>query len=531
MPNPTKIGSTYYLRVQIPADLAELAKDTEFSVPVGDGIRTAKVGSVVKVSLRTKEPAEAKRRFTPVLAAVERHWEALRNGPTNLSHKDCVALAGELRQNFIEILDENPGSPSMWEHVRASDRRAALLQQLAVSEVGKPSASGPIPNRFGGFADALLRRHGLIVDDNSRKRLIEQVSVAMEDATRINLQKAGGDYSESGETDRYPVFSSKPKNSDRAARAEQTEGSVTFGDVVEREVKARATGKDTKPLPDKTAAKYRLAAKEFGKHRGSDDATSVTAREVDSWKVALQEAGKLTSKTIAQRLQNLRTVLEWLRSQSYGDVYADGNPVDVVRLPKGQGVLSADRTLTLSEAETILLASRMSDKPELRWLPWMMAYSGARVGEVAQLLPTDFFPVGDDWFYRITSKGGKTVKNAHSIRRVPVHPALIEEGLMDHVQARFKNQPNERLFPPNTQGNLGRWVRREVGLTRQELAPNHGWRHLFEDLALQAGMQEAAKLYITGRSSGRSSDQYGKSGAMLPALAAEMRKLKPLLES
>lgn len=75
MPSPDLIGSTYYLRVRVPSDVTDQAKGTAIAVPVGDKTVTAMVGSVVKVSLRTKDGAEAKRRFTQALAAVEAHWK------------------------------------------------------------------------------------------------------------------------------------------------------------------------------------------------------------------------------------------------------------------------------------------------------------------------------------------------------------------------------------------------------------------------------------------------------------------------
>jgi len=67
-------------------------------------------------------------------------------------------------------------------------------------------------------------------------------------------------------------------------------------------------------------------------------------------------------------------------------------------------------------------------------------------------------------------------------------------------------------------------------LTRAELAPNHGWRHLFEDLAMSAGMSDTAKSYITGRSRGSSDEGYGKSDVMLAGLAREMRKIGSILQ-
>lgn len=213
--------------------------------------------------------------------------------------------------------------------------------------------------------------------------------------------------------------------------------------------------------------------------------------------------------------------------QSMGELYREGNPVSLVDLPEPEIKDSAASTLRLSEAAIILKAARLEAKDERRWLPWMCAYSGARINEVAQLTAEDFFQLGDDWFYRINTAGQKQVKGKQSIRQVPVHPHLIEEGLMDFVLSRADLK--ERMFVRRSAQNLSDWIRNDLKLTRKEMRPNHGWRHLFEDKALVAGMQDAAKKYITGRTSGSSDEGYGKSEAMLPGLAAQMRRVERYL--
>jgi integrase len=529
MPNPELIKSTYYLRLHVPKDVAAKAKGTTVAVPVGDIIVHAKVGNVVKLSLRTKEAAEAKKRFLQALPAIERHWENLRKGPITLSHKQCVALAGEVYSVFIEAADENPGPPEVWNRIRLADQvaRTPTLGPFAELMVGnpKPSARHRMEERFGGFADATLRLHGLHVDEDSRWRLIQQVAQALDRASAINLQKAEGDYSVSGTTAVFPKF--EPPRLEAAREKTPTPpkpAKLTLSGVVEEQVKRRSLGTAAKPFPAKTVNKFKMVATEFAKHRGSVDATTVTPKEVDAWMVSMLQEGKLSNTTIRQRIGNLSTIIEWAIKQSLGELYPNGNPVAKVTPPEGQSVRSEDRTLRLDEAKKILLASRKETKPELRWGPWLLAYSGARVGEIAQLTVNDFFQHGGHWFYRITSKGGKRVKVQSSIRRVPVHPAVIAEGFLTYL--RDSGLPKDsRLFPVRTNENLQSWIRKDLRLTREELAPNHGWRHLFEDLALVAGMQESAKRYITGRVTGHSSEGYGKSDAMLPALASEMQKI------
>nr|WP_156882870.1 hypothetical protein [Rhodovulum sp. P5] len=482
------------------------------------------------MSLSTKDPAEAKRRFVQAFAAVERHWQALRQDHlTALSFKQCVALAGEIRADFIKIFDEEPGSPETWQRVRLLNKEAQEATQSPFARLmirpDRDTGNRPaLELRFGGFVDTVLGRHGLVIDDESRGKLLQRIAAEMDDAARINFQKARGDYGETGLTKPFPKFQ-PPEAAEGPQR--DAPAKLTFESVISEEVHRRTMGRDAKPLPPNTEKKFRRVAREFAKHRKSDLVETVTAREANDWMRKMQEVGELSNRTIAQRIQNLKTLIEWARGQALGDVFPSGNPLDVLKAPKGAPVPLGERTLRIEEARAILRAARGEAKPELRWLPWLMAYSGARVNEVAQLRADDFFQVGNDWFYRLTTKGGRKLKNQHSARRVPVHPDLIAEGLLAFTGAA---KAGERLFPERSQANLRDWVRKSVGLKREALAPNHGWRHLFEDMALTAQMQEAAKRYITGRASRGSDDDYGKSDAMLPALAVEMRKLPPFLE-
>jgi len=526
MPQPVLIGSTYYLRVHVPRDVVANASGMTVSLPIGDRICQLKLTTHAKASLRTKDWPEAKKRFAVALAALESHWEALRRGPEALSHKQAVALAGEVVTTVLDSLEDNPGTPEMWERVAKMDEaaRAGNSHRLAVPTAQTKSTD--MEDRFGGLADAALARHGLLVDDASRRKLLERVAVAMRDVTRVNAARAKGDYSEADTVDKYPVYGPNAQSSVQTAG----EGKgTTFAEVIDAEVQRRAAGRDAKPMSHSAERKYRRATDEFASYRMSKRVDTVTARQADEWMRNLLEDGTLSNSTIAQRLQNLSTVVEWARRHALGELFPDRNPLDLVELPQRQGARSEDRTYRMSEARVVLEAARHEAKPELRWLPWMCAYSGARISEVAQLTPDDFFEYEGAWFYRITTKGEKTLKNLHSIRVVPVHPDLIREGLLQFIEAN-SNRPAQRLFPPRSQGNVASWVRDKLKITRRDLAPSHGWRHLFEDVALRAGMADSAKTYITGRTSGKSSEGYGKSDVMLPGLAAEMQKLPGFLK-
>jgi hypothetical protein len=59
-----------------------------------------------KFSLRTRDPAEAKIRSAKALAEIEERWWWLQQGVRALSHKECVAMAGEIyrRVDFSRMM-------------------------------------------------------------------------------------------------------------------------------------------------------------------------------------------------------------------------------------------------------------------------------------------------------------------------------------------------------------------------------------------------------------------------------------------
>lgn len=526
MPSPVLNGKRYYLRVRVPRDLLKLAHGRTVHLPVAGVWQGVKVGSAVKLSLDTADAATAKARFGEAYAALLATFEAMGRAPAPLTHKQMLALAGEIRSAFIDPFDDNPGTPRKWANVLVAAGKARRGETHPFKITLPETIAEDMERRYGPLVDIKLAQKGLAIPADQRPALLDIVAKALDEAAVVNLMKADGDYSNSGATTKYPAFvASLPASQVSKARETGAVGHLlTFTAVIDERVRRRSAGKDAMPMRDKTVEKYRITAGEFSAFRKSDDATMVTAKEADAWMQDMLAKAKLSNRTIGQRIQNLRTVIQWAREHSLGELYQPGNPLDLIKPPAYQPAASDETTYTMDEAVTVLLAARKEAKPTRRWLPWLCAYSGARINEVAQLTRGDFFEVGDDWFYRLTTAGGKTLKNAHGIRNVPVHPALMHEGLLDFVKAH-RGRDDQRLFLKSATQDIVRWVRGKAGVTRKELAPNHGWRHLFEDLCTNGGVTDAARSYMTGRSTGRSSEGYGKSQAMLPGLAMEMRKV------
>jgi integrase len=111
---------------------------------------------------------------------------------------------------------------------------------------------------------------------------------------------------------------------------------------------------------------------------------------------------------------------------------------------------------------------------------------------------------------------GKSLKTVSSVRKVPLHPALIAEGFLDYVRSLTSNGP---LFPDLTPdrfgrrgGNgtklIGRWVR-SLGITDKRKAPNHSWRHRFKDACRAAGIAKDVHDALTGHAAADEGSSYG----------------------
>lgn len=90
--------SHHHLIQRIPADVLAKARGSTLAVPVGEGTVAVTISAKakdVRVSLRTRDPAEAKVRQAAATAYLGTVWEAFRQGPRRLTHKETVALAGE----------------------------------------------------------------------------------------------------------------------------------------------------------------------------------------------------------------------------------------------------------------------------------------------------------------------------------------------------------------------------------------------------------------------------------------------------
>lgn len=141
------------------------------------------------------------------------------------------------------------------------------------------------------------------------------------------------------------------------------------------------------------------------------------------------------------------------------------------------------------------------------WIPLLGLFTGARVGELAQLTKGDLFLEEGELHIRITNEAAhQQLKTNASQRVLPVHPELIRLGLLRYW-GELQGPAHAPLWPglPLRRGKPGgyfsQWfgeLRKELGLSRY---PDfHCFRHTVRTQLAEARYPEAVKDRITGHS-------------------------------
>ena len=101
-------------------------------------------------------------------------------------------------------------------------------------------------------------------------------------------------------------------------------------------------------------------------------------------------------------------------------------------------------------------------KAARRWVPWICAYTGARVNEITSLLPSDVQLIAGHWCFVLRPE----LTKGKRLRRVPVHKHLQEQPFLDYVEMRRK--AGKPLFYDPARA---RWKRRQSSVAESRRTP------------------------------------------------------------
>lgn len=490
----------YWLRRAVPADLRPLVGKRE-----------------EKRTLGTRDPEEAKRKHLEALAELESRWAALRTGqaitgpaadaPKSLTEVEAQELAAWMFDHWIRRHRDNPSEQSFW-RVDLYDR----LWKLAVrSDTARASGTGIMLDSPDDLAARTLERwcldeaetliivKDLVIDEPSRLKLAKALAAAVQRASQRLALMAQGHYEGVQGHSTPAAAPSAPQAHVAAPTAAVSFQSLFDGWAAEK-----------RPAP-KTIYEWQRVINELKAFVGHDDATRLTADDLIRWKSKMI-AAELRPKTIRDaKLTPVRAILRWATDNRR----IPANPAERITIDLKQKAGEGIRSFNDEEAAKILNAAKLETDPVRRWVPWLCAFSGARVSEVCQLRREDIVQIEGIWAMKFDPEAG-SLKNRNSERAVPLHPALVEGGFLKFALS-VKSGPLFAGLQPDKFGKrggngtkvLGRWVR-GLGIKDERLSPNHSWRHRFKTAGRRYGLATDLVDAITGHARRTVADGYGE---------------------
>jgi integrase len=155
------------------------------------------------------------------------------------------------------------------------------------------------------------------------------------------------------------------------------------------------------------------------------------------------------------------------------------------------------------------------------WVPMIMAYSGARPGEIAQLQTADVRQHHGVWIMHITEmgEGNKRTKTEGSMRVVPLHSELIRLGFVRHCEGMVA-QGKKQVFPevvipksgqiiPEFSREMNRTYLPRIGLKVDRSLSVYSLRHTVVDRLRLAGVGDDEIAFIVGHEKATMTGRYG----------------------
>jgi integrase len=491
----------------------------------------------IKFTLGTKDLKEARLRYPDAAARANEILQRAAGGQRHLSHREVLALAGEWYRRELMRREDEPGRAedleagawaledlferSLTEAYRRYEYQRS--QGVQCEEPRRKFKSKKFLPAVKRDVDELLRAEGLSLDTDSYERLAEHIFYNEIRLLHALMNRAGGDYSPDAWLDKIPRWQSPAEQVGAVPAGKGPNAGPRRGTPWSSLLDAWAAEPGRR---ERTIYEWRRVIGRLAKHLGHDDAERVSKADLIAWKDALVASGK-GAKTVKNHIDVVRALYNSALVNER--LQRKDNPAEGIRVGGRQDRAERRLPFTDEEAALILQAAR-GEEGVKRWVPWLLAFTGARLDEVCQAYTSDIRQDQGTWYLDINQERGKKLKNPGSARRVPLHQAILREGFLKYVKSLHEG----RLFPdlkPDRFGSpggtatkqLGRWIR-SLGITDRRKVPNHSWRHRFKDLCRDAGIEKAMTEALMGHASRDVGDRYG-SGYSLKTLAQVIEKI------
>ena len=519
-PYRPKNSSYYWVRKRIPEELQPLAKQREF-----------------KRSLKTRDPQEARKLAAIVCSEFEQLIAKLRRS-LKMNAQDIRGLTGEFFREEVDRIVQR-AQKHQWDS-EAFEIDVDLL-------LDTPDASLPLDLTWEEYEELrstnaarwgleavkpILERHGLTPPPAIAHQLGEEVfKAAIKARYEARARQLGDTHWTTPDYAKAALQSSAPL-------------SELWHDYAKASKLAPRTVDSWKT--------YIKRASDFLKHK---PASEVTKQDILAFADALSSgdtkaipSGKtLTAKTINDNyLAALSALYKWAIERGL----LTNDPTKGIKIKARAGEGFNITSYTREQVAAILRATRGPQssriKPETanirRWVPWLCAFTGARIGEILWLKRGDVGFTEGIAYINISpdeDSGARTVKTTESVRSVPLHPAIIKEGFLDYWRSlpsgeaflfpgEWSDQHGDRTKTPANR--LREWLKDTLpNADWQRLNPNHSFRHWLISECRRAKIDSDHARVITGHGF---KDSHGKYGpADIPTLYEELALIPSPLDA
>jgi integrase len=264
----------------------------------------------------------------------------------------------------------------------------------------------------------------------------------------------------------------------------------------------------------------------------ADDITRITAEDIVGWKDKLVRANKAAATISRGYLGCARALFRF----AVANKLAASDPSQGIKVARKTKAGKKMLGYTGEEVARLLDLASAAPEPWKKWLPWLAAATGSRIGEVAQLHVSHVFEEDGYHVVKITPAiDAGSIKNAESERTVPIHPALLAAGFLEFVRTkgegplfygRSSGDPKRKHASKGVANRLATWIRAN-GFSDRRKAPNHALRHWFKTEASRVGISDSVADAIQGHTDSSSSGVYRHIGVALMASALEKIELPP----
>ncbi|MEZ9301695.1 tyrosine-type recombinase/integrase [Vibrio breoganii] len=260
----------------------------------------------------------------------------------------------------------------------------------------------------------------------------------------------------------------------------------------------------------------------------------VTSRDANDFLASLYTQ-KLSIKTVRDYLAAVKQFYNWLVIMQF----VVNNPFNLIKVKTDTRLASEQRKKWSNEELWKLFTHdnftgeignndtkvNYQRKQQDFWLPYILLYTGARVGEVCQLKTKDVVQMEGVWCVSINEEDDKSVKTKASVRLVPLHKQLLGLGFLNYVNQRYEAK-QEQLFDIKSYGVNQSWseqfskrfakVLKQIDLVGKDRPTLHGLRHTFIDAAQSVGIPENEVADIVGHR--KPSLTYGRYAKRVPII-------------